>query len=221
MGVAQRILSWVSRGAASPVAGRLPEKRSDVLVSVGRESAVGDSSELLEGARVLAAVMFGKGLVRAPAAWRGAPLAGIVTPGFSGFEAAGSADSDGLWCVPLAPGWAHGVLEQLSPRFVVFETAAFFEGVWAGALEPGGEHLLDEILTLVSAAQERHLVPLLLVTDSRQEGLASWGRLRSAVPAVVDAETVRAVAEGRTAPSALVQGIFDYWLSRQHEEGRG
>lgn len=175
------------------------------------------SAEILRAeAEQVATAMFGRRLHRAPSYWFVAPCAGIVTADFAGRRFPDSADE---FCVSFAPGWGLGVLPELSPRFLVIEAKALVSGAWSGALEPGGEHLFDEVLALVELAKTQKIIPVFIdnaegLSDQRPESFATASaleKLRSAVPAVIDAATV--AEESSVAPSPVLQELFDYWQS--------
>lgn len=209
MGVARRLFSRASGKAVPVKAVQFPEARVGSSVSSGRLLASFDADYALEQSRALASIMFGARLSAAPVFWWRAPLAGIVSADFIDSEVT-------VECVQLAPGWAAGVLEELAPRFLVIELAALYEGAWAGVLEPGGEHLFDELLALVALAQKQHVMPLLVFSSAEaQQDSPALARLRSAVPAVVGGASPADAEHGRTAASPVVQGILAYCTQKE------
>lgn len=169
-----------------------PARADEVLAPAGADVALGRvtrrlTEEQVESSSVaLAEMMFGRGLRSLPEGWFRAPALGVMT------------DELVAACpvprpVQVAPGWAYAVVERVGAPYFVVETRALETGAWAGTLEPGGEHMVDELLSLVALARRERLTPVLVVNGSRvspQPGSlkvrSALDRLMAAIPARVD-----------------------------------
>lgn len=176
-------------------------------VSVGRIIRKVDERRVAQSSAALAEMMFGRQLRRLPADWRGAAAYGVVTPAL---RQACSPQT----LVQLAPGWAHAVAQQLDARFFVVEVRALETGVWGGALDPGGEHLFDELLALVAQAQSARVTPVLIDNGISAPGSPGSFTLRSTVHRLRAAVPARLEPEGNdrfaSAPSDILTALMTY-----------
>lgn len=204
-----RRFSWLWSGQSQKAVeqGLRVELSGDVFEPVaGRVARLRSGEDFAQDSRLLAELMFGRDFAGAPAGWWSAPLVGVLTDDLAGRE--------GFSSVQLGPGWSLGVLEQLSASFLIFEQRAFESGVWAGALEPGGEHLLDELLLLVKVAQRKHMTPLLIENADTISWLMmpGWVRLRSVVPVLTADE------ESFGLPLSEVMGLLLDYVSSGEDD---
>lgn len=165
-------------------------RADEVLAPAGDDVALGrvtrkiTEDRLERGSMALAEMMFGRDLRALPEGWLRAPAMGVVT------------DELVAACpvprpVQLAPGWAYAVLERVGAPYFVVETRALETGAWAGALEPGGEHMVDELLSLVEMARRERLTPVLLVNSSPGSYAPGSFRVRSALDRLLSAIPAR------------------------------
>lgn len=122
-------------------------------------------------------------MTKLPGWWREADACGVVSERLQNFCDTGNS------FVQLEPGWGYAVAQEIDASFFVVETAALEQGAWAGTLEPGGEHLFDELLAMVKDAQRNLVTPVLIestIPDSeapRSFSITSTlTRLRKAIP---------------------------------------
>lgn len=170
----------------------LSARADEVLAPAGADVSLGRvASPVTEGrvageSAALAEMMFGRGLRQLPQEWWAASALGVVTDELVA-ACAGSAP------VQVAPGWAFAVVEQVGAPYFVVETRALEVGPWSGALAPGGEHMLDELLSVVDLARKGSMTPVLIVNSSPAvvapaslKMRSSFERLLAAIPARVN-----------------------------------
>lgn len=119
--------------------------------------------------------------------------------------------------LPLAPGWACAAAQWVESPLCIIEMRAFFSGSWFGALQPGGEHLFDEISALLSIAHSQ-LTTALLIDNMDEPSLApasfqmtnAASRLRRAVPGTVAAMHLQQHDPYQPAPSPFLADLYRY-----------